>query len=360
MESALSPREIQQRIRAGLSVQQVAQMAGVDVERIDAFAAPVLAEREHILFQARRSPLRRAHHSSEDSLANAVQTGLSERSIDPDDIQWEARRDDNRQWIIDITWLDDIADHKASFRFDQRGRFCAPMDDEARDLVNDRPQSTQTSSSVEDEPTIDLHDELAMVRLVQDDHEPPVVVPDIPRSKILQLPADVEPVELDDYTEAEFEQVDGVYDIVPHTRSDMDVLYDMLAGFNEDSVRIYTDLTRPVAAQVNQDEIEEAEIFTEENEEQPSSISDSNLDDLVDDVRSAYDKHSHAEATSDLDDGISPIADEDKNESTSNDSQQPVQEALIGQAAPVKKPKKKRASVPSWDQIMFGAPKPKK
>ena len=39
--------------------------------------------------------------------------------------------------------------------------------------------------------------------------------------------------------------MDGVYDIVPGDRSNMDVLYDMLSGFDEDSVQIYAGLVRP-------------------------------------------------------------------------------------------------------------------
>lgn len=38
MSSGLTPREIQARIRAGASVAEVAEEAGVDAERIEGFA----------------------------------------------------------------------------------------------------------------------------------------------------------------------------------------------------------------------------------------------------------------------------------------------------------------------------------
>ena len=41
----LSPKEIQARIRAGASVEQLATAAGVDIERVARFAHPVLLER---------------------------------------------------------------------------------------------------------------------------------------------------------------------------------------------------------------------------------------------------------------------------------------------------------------------------
>src|SRR5450759_1817170 len=52
-ESSLTPREIQARLRAGESPEDVAQAAGVPVERVTRFEGPVLAERL-VLGAARR------------------------------------------------------------------------------------------------------------------------------------------------------------------------------------------------------------------------------------------------------------------------------------------------------------------
>ena len=49
----LSPREIQARIRAGATTQEVADSAGLPVERVRRYEGPVLAEREHVAEQAR-------------------------------------------------------------------------------------------------------------------------------------------------------------------------------------------------------------------------------------------------------------------------------------------------------------------
>jgi hypothetical protein len=45
-ESMLTPREIQARVRAGWSIDDVAKEAGVDAEWVERFAVPVLAEQE--------------------------------------------------------------------------------------------------------------------------------------------------------------------------------------------------------------------------------------------------------------------------------------------------------------------------
>ena len=59
MDSALRPRDIQARIRAGESPDEVAQAAQTTVDRILPYASPVLAEREHIAGRAQRSSVRR-------------------------------------------------------------------------------------------------------------------------------------------------------------------------------------------------------------------------------------------------------------------------------------------------------------
>ena len=52
-----SPREIQSHIRAGMSAEEVAALLGARVEDIQRFEGPVLAEREHIVGQALAVPV---------------------------------------------------------------------------------------------------------------------------------------------------------------------------------------------------------------------------------------------------------------------------------------------------------------
>ena len=59
LESQLRPREIQARIRAGASVEQVASAAGVPQQKIERFAHPVLLERSRTADAAQRAhPIR--------------------------------------------------------------------------------------------------------------------------------------------------------------------------------------------------------------------------------------------------------------------------------------------------------------
>ena len=51
-ESALTPREMQARLRAGFSIAEVASEAHVDEEWVSRFAAPILAEQDQVIERA--------------------------------------------------------------------------------------------------------------------------------------------------------------------------------------------------------------------------------------------------------------------------------------------------------------------
>src|SRR5580698_5309301 len=58
VESPLRPKEIQDRIRAGETADEIADAAGLPIERIRRFEGPVLAEREYRAQEAQRATVR--------------------------------------------------------------------------------------------------------------------------------------------------------------------------------------------------------------------------------------------------------------------------------------------------------------
>src|SRR5690242_5827736 len=59
-DAVLSPRDIQARIRAGETADEVARIAGVPVDRVLRYAGPVLQERAMLAQHARRTRLKNA------------------------------------------------------------------------------------------------------------------------------------------------------------------------------------------------------------------------------------------------------------------------------------------------------------
>ncbi|MEV0571380.1 septation protein SepH [Micrococcus luteus] len=105
----LTPREIQQRIRAGASVEQVARESGNAFSRIRTYGHPVLAERDWIARQARAVEV---WVGGPDLYSDLVQDGgpttlgelaahrLAELGVDEASLEWDAWREEQAGWTV--------------------------------------------------------------------------------------------------------------------------------------------------------------------------------------------------------------------------------------------------------------------
>ena len=142
MESVLRPRDIQARIRAGESPEAVAGLAQVTVDKIMPYCFPVLAERQHIAQLARRSHVRRKGvDGPARSLDAVVSDRLHARTIDPEAADWDAWRRDDGRWTVQVSYHSGERQRAATFAFDSVGRYSLADDDEAKWLTGER-QST--------------------------------------------------------------------------------------------------------------------------------------------------------------------------------------------------------------------------
>jgi hypothetical protein len=138
MESALRPRDIQARIRAGETPENVAAAAQTTVDRIMGFATPVLAERAHIADRAQRASLRRkAGEGPTRLLEDAVTARLRECRVDPQSVEWDAWRREDSRWTLVADYRIDEKPRRAEFLFDTLGRYVVAEDAEARWLVGE-------------------------------------------------------------------------------------------------------------------------------------------------------------------------------------------------------------------------------
>jgi Protein of unknown function (DUF3071) len=148
MESQLRPRDIQARIRAGESADAVAHSAGVPVERVRRFEGPVLAERAHMAQMAQRASARRAGHPEGPSavLGQAVAGRLDPLGVRDEALDWDSWRRDDGRWTVVLSYVADRSPYTAHFVYDPRARTTVPDDDEARWLIGDlaeRPRPAQ-------------------------------------------------------------------------------------------------------------------------------------------------------------------------------------------------------------------------
>ncbi|GHF24271.1 DNA-binding protein [Streptomyces mashuensis] len=146
VESHLRPRDIQARIRAGASAEEVAQLAGIPVERVRRFEGPVLAERAFMAERARKTPVRRPGESTGGPpLGEAVAERLLLRGADKDSAQWDSWRRDDGTWEVLLVYRAAGEPRAASWTYDPPRRIVQALDDEARALIGETDETPEPS-----------------------------------------------------------------------------------------------------------------------------------------------------------------------------------------------------------------------
>ncbi len=411
METSLSPRDIQMRVRAGETLEDLAEVAGLPYERIERFAAPVLAEREHLALMALSSSVRRRGETSgHRTLAATVADRLLKQGVDADSVVWDSYRLEDGRWTVTAGYALGGDEHLARFTFDQRGRYSVAADDEARRLIGEQLPGApggRRRADPADEPTVDLSDELALVRATQEADTPtpeaPPVAPAEPdgdgHDGVLPGALATEPV----VTEVVVEQSerrrtrslravrrdagragtppveadqgagDPSADVEPSASdapvpSELGTLYAMLDSEDEESRRGYGGLSDAAAVPETAGGGWEPAIVVDYPVE-PSPADEALLPPTEHPDRSQVpmDDKASVELSTPVDPGP-PGPDQRPGTDEPAPPYARTEEARRGEEAeefqlesgppPEKKPKRKRAAVPSWDEIMFGGPKP--
>ncbi|GAA1951246.1 septation protein SepH [Agromyces allii] len=130
-----SPREIQSLIRSGLSAEEVAQVTGASVDYVRRFEGPVVAEREHMVTSALAVPV---HAVIDQDSDEPVTFGLAIRDrlakLGALGERWASWKDEERGWIVKLEFTADSIDHDARWGFEPRKQSLQPLNSEATTL----------------------------------------------------------------------------------------------------------------------------------------------------------------------------------------------------------------------------------
>lgn len=154
MDSTLRPRDIQARIRAGETPEAVAQAAQTSVDKIMAFAAPVLAERQHVAERAQRSSVRRKAGETAGqarTLGDSVESHLRSTNVDPDTVAWDAWRREDGRWTLTGEFTAIKRKGTAQFTYDAPGNYVTIENDDAKWLVGEGVAAPSAPSSNRDD-----------------------------------------------------------------------------------------------------------------------------------------------------------------------------------------------------------------
>ena len=192
--NSLRPRDIQSRIRAGASVEQLAAASGVSPERIMRFAHPVLLERSRAAELASASHPILPDGPSVLTLLETVTGALISRGLDPEATKWDAWRNEDSRWTVQFGWKAGRSDNVAHFRFSPgaHGGTTTAFDDAATELID--PNYTRPAlRSVA--PLAQLHFEESVAEIPMPAYQPePEPAPEpTPAPVVVMPPAPVAP-----------------------------------------------------------------------------------------------------------------------------------------------------------------------
>ncbi|MDO4909854.1 MAG: septation protein SepH [Corynebacterium sp.] len=183
---ALTAREIQDRIRSGQSPEEVAEAARVSVDRISAFALPVIRERARVVELAREAVVNPDETNANLSVSceELFHRYTEKKGINFDSLSWDSTRDSHRHWFVTVTWTDaantvtDIAAHEAkgdsetytarwAFTFRRAGSdYLEPSNDLAREVLSiikpEEKAPAPVSELPQPEPEDSAEDEFAL------------------------------------------------------------------------------------------------------------------------------------------------------------------------------------------------------
>lgn len=127
------PRDLQALMRAGSSAEEVAAMTGLDVEHVRRFEGPVLAERAWAVGQAKTCRI--GWEKDSPVLGELVVDRLATRGVEPSSLEWDALREGRNPWQIVLAFVQGAEIKHARWELDLTARSVSALDDEARWLT---------------------------------------------------------------------------------------------------------------------------------------------------------------------------------------------------------------------------------
>ena len=138
VKGVLRPRDIQSRIRAGASVQEVVESSGMDLSKVERFAHPVLLERQRAAELATAAHPVLADGPAVETLLETITSALSGRGLSSEATNWDAWRTDDGRWTVRMCWTAGLSENYAHFRFTPgaHGGTVTAIDEAASELID--------------------------------------------------------------------------------------------------------------------------------------------------------------------------------------------------------------------------------
>ncbi len=137
----LTVAEIQSRIRAGITAEDLAQVTGIELGRIRKYEQPVLQERYFISEKARQTEIRRARGSA--NFNDIVQERVANGGGAVTSMRWDSWRREDGRWNIALSFMGKKGESEAHWVFDSAVSTIAPLNEVARWLIDSPEELTE-------------------------------------------------------------------------------------------------------------------------------------------------------------------------------------------------------------------------
>ncbi|WP_150245956.1 septation protein SepH [Nocardiopsis quinghaiensis] len=143
VENPLRPKEIQARIRSGETAEAISEISGIPIERVRWFEGPVLQEREYIAQQAQRASVRSQGDAAPGpSLEELVTKRIGAHQLETGDAAWDSWKREDRSWQLKLVFMHGGDERVAHWLYEPRHNSVTPADEEAALFSSPEPVSS--------------------------------------------------------------------------------------------------------------------------------------------------------------------------------------------------------------------------
>lgn len=103
-EPTMSVKEIQARLRAGSSIEDIAREAGWSYDKVERFAGPILQERAYVLSVANNVVIKSSNSRDAINFLELVTKKLASNGVAAEALDWNTHRRDDGQWVIRLIY----------------------------------------------------------------------------------------------------------------------------------------------------------------------------------------------------------------------------------------------------------------
>ena len=174
LPQSVTPRDIQQQVRLGASIEEVVRETGADADLVTKFARPIIAELNHIVELAKNIRISLAGDRFAEPTLVEFGSIMDERLLNngAKNISWKARKSTEGDWLVSIGFDTNQGHGIATWSFDPKQLFLAPENEAALQLSNGVPVSAVsktvqlTQEAQEPQPIVEVESEIVPERTV--------------------------------------------------------------------------------------------------------------------------------------------------------------------------------------------------